>query len=94
MRNCTVLFGDLRMLLAVIFGFINEIYARLFRPTGIYGHIRSMSVMYVDIRLLRELVHAPQHTLLPMDRIIIPICTGGYIRSDSDRYVFKMRDTV
>ena len=65
MRRCTVLFGDLRMFLAVIFGFMNKIYGL---DSVISGYLRvytSVSVMYVDIRLLRELVLAPQHTLLP-----------------------------
>ena len=67
MRSCTVLFGDLRMFLAVIFGFRNEIYGF---DSVIYAYIRSYTVGngYVGLyRLLREMVHAPQHTLLPMD---------------------------
>ena len=57
------------MFLAVIFVLEMRFTVLIRLLTGIYGHIRWVSVMYVDIRLLRELVLAPQHTLLPMDRI-------------------------
>ena len=53
------------MFLAVIFGFINEIYGLDSVISGYSRVYTSVSVMYVDIRLLRELVLAPQHTLLP-----------------------------
>ena len=63
---------------------------RLF--TGIYGHKRSVSVMYVDIRLLGKLVPAPQHTSLKMNRIY-PYLYGrvytvrfGEIRSQNEGY--------
>ena len=57
------------MSLVEIFGLeiIITLLIQLF--TVIYGHKRSVSVMYVDIRLLREVVLAPQNNLLPMDRI-------------------------
>ena len=92
MRSCTVLFGDLPLFLAVIFGFRFTVLIRLF--TVMYGHIRSVSVMYVPIRLLSELVFAPQNSSLEMGCIYIPISTDGFIRYVSKRYVRKLRDTV
>ena len=41
MRSCTVLFGDLRMFLAIIFGFRNEIYGF---DSVIFGYVRLYTV--------------------------------------------------
>ena len=72
MRSCTVLFGDLQMFLAGIFGIKNDIYEI---NSVIYDYVRShtVSVDYVRSYTIIEgvCVLAPQHTSLLMDRIYV-----------------------
>ena len=75
MRSCTVLFGDLRMFLAVIFGFRNEIYGF---DSVIYVYIRSYTVGngYVGLYTIIEGDGPRSATHLAINGYI-PICTTG-----------------
>ena len=84
-------FGNLRMSLEVILGFRNEIYGL---DSVIYGYVRSYEIGVGYARSYTITEGACPRFVTHLAKNGPHNNTGGCIRSDLERYVRKMRDTV
>ena len=84
-------FGNLRMFLEVLFGFRNDIYGL---DSVIYGYVRSNAIGVGYARSYTITVGACPLSVTHLAKNGPYNNTGGCIRSDLERYVRKMSDTV